>query len=851
MRHDLHGPFVGRSGELASLTRARLDSHRYGQCVLVAGEPGIGKSRLIKEFIRNVPRTRTGVGVGRTLEHVRSPFAPWISALEAVAPRAAQAIHPNASFEDKAAMYGTVVAALRECVRRRSTILVLEDLHWADAGSLDLLHVVLAEIPSLRRLLIVATVRSSEAHETVRRIFSNPQTLVLELEPLAARESVELVRSLLGGADAASARAEHIAALSGGNPFFATELSKNKTSGDIPLTLSSAIEARITPLGGEAVAALEAAAVLGEDFPLQMLADVLQSTPPKIAKRLEPAQRNGIIVEENEGRLRFAHALTRAVLASHLTSAQRIELHRLAARTLERRRRFDAFGFAELAYHYAGAHDRGKAYGYQMRAGGLAYNVHAYTDAASFYAGAAACAEAGSLDRARALARQGDALLRTSAVDEAERAYTSAIAIYRAAGAIEEPVRLYQSLARSLYNQDRVRDALTLIEHATSQLAAPPPLNDELNLQAALFGADIAPEIGMHWLNRVDEQNVRDTHAGGIYYAISGAIHATQGEVEAWKRAAAALEKNALTVQPDGQYVAHFGNLAANALFLGVPAMALYEQCFALARTFKMEIYEAAFASHAAFERWLHGDDEAFARYAALAKAHDAPIPALHSYVMLAAMLGDPSAVAPARDVESIVSGGRNEFFGPLVGTFARRLARAGDSRGARRILDAAAERLERPYAAWETLEAMAELGTPATRERAERLLEPYRDSAAPAFAATAAMVRALCAERDGDSDERDRAAKRAQALYAAMGWVRHERRARDLGVVQTEQRFSEREVQIAQLLQEGRSNRAMAAELFISEKTVEKHLARLYEKLQVNNRAAAVRALTQISLQK
>jgi DNA-binding NarL/FixJ family response regulator len=79
------------------------------------------------------------------------------------------------------------------------------------------------------------------------------------------------------------------------------------------------------------------------------------------------------------------------------------------------------------------------------------------------------------------------------------------------------------------------------------------------------------------------------------------------------------------------------------------------------------------------------------------------------------------------------------------------------------------------------------------------------------------------------------------------MGWVRHERCAAELGVPRTEQRFSEREVQIAQLLQQGCSNRVMATQLFISEKTVEKHLARLYEKLEVNNRAAAVRALTQL----
>jgi DNA-binding CsgD family transcriptional regulator len=218
--------------------------------------------------------------------------------------------------------------------------------------------------------------------------------------------------------------------------------------------------------------------------------------------------------------------------------------------------------------------------------------------------------------------------------------------------------------------------------------------------------------------------------------------------------------------------------------------------------------------------------------------------------VLLNAMLADPAALPPSGEVENLIAGGRNEFFGPLVGVLARRLARSGNTRAAQRAIDAASERLEFPYAAWELLTAMAELGGRGTRERAQGLLEPYRDASAPAFAATAAMVDAILAHQDGDVSTRDRAAERARKLYASMGWVRHERRAGEFGVTQATQRFSSRELEIAKLLQEGCSNRAMAEQLFISEKTVEKHLARLYEKLEVNNRAAAVRALSRISIQ-
>jgi DNA-binding NarL/FixJ family response regulator len=147
----------------------------------------------------------------------------------------------------------------------------------------------------------------------------------------------------------------------------------------------------------------------------------------------------------------------------------------------------------------------------------------------------------------------------------------------------------------------------------------------------------------------------------------------------------------------------------------------------------------------------------------------------------------------------------------------------------------------------------MAELGSPAARERARELTAPFRDAPAVTFAATAAMVEAFCAHHAGNIELRDRAAAQARAIYEEIGWVHHARRAANFEPQQARSapRFSPRESQIAELLRLGRSNRAMAAELFISEKTVEKHVASLFDKLNVNSRAAAVRALSEDSGQR
>ena len=843
----MKGPLFGRSRELNELAQIRRDSRRYGRGVFIAGEPGIGKSRLLKQFLQDLPRGHAGVGIGRALEQIRSPFAPWIGALERLTPAAARALHPS-QHTDKAAMYRNVLHALRDHAQRRTTIVVLEDIHWADEASIELLAFLLTELSGIRRLLVVATLRSGEAPETLRAIIHTPASTAVELSPLEPAACASLVHALLPNDEPGSPRITRIVELSGGNPFFAEELCKSADSTEIPTSVQTAIGSRLTRIAERDRRTLECAAVLGERFELGLLSNVLRLPPATVASRLHAGQSSGIVVEERNGTFRFGHALTRAVLIAAMTTARRMQMHERAARALERSRRFDALGFAQLAYHYAGAHDRRKAYAYHLRAGELAYGVHAYGDAARFYGDAAAAAEPGSLQYARALKHQGDALFRSSDVTRSENVYRKAIAVFRSAGASEEAAALYKSIALSIYNQDRPRDALSIIEEA---IAALPDISEDtriaLDVQVVFYAGDFDPAAAKKWLAQISEERVRQTEVAGEYYQIRAGLEATFGEVESWRRTIEAFRSHADGMALPPPYLGFFGNMAAQALFLGLPATDLYERCLTMARTLEMRVYDAAYSSHAAFERWLHGDHQAFLRYARRAAAADAPgIPALHAYVLLASMLEDPAYMPPSDQVYTILAGRRNEFFGPLVGRYAMRLAQRGDPREAIRVLDAAAEALEYPYAAWEALIAMAELGCPATRERAQDLLAPYRDSPAPTFAATAAMVDAFCAHHAGDAQTRDNAAARARQLYSEIGWVHHARRAADFEPVRIVPRLSPREGQIAELLRQGRSNRAMAAELYISEKTVEKHVASVFEKLNVNSRAAAVRALSE-----
>lgn len=841
---DVYGPIFGRAHELNELENVRRDSRRYGRCCLVAGEPGIGKTRFVKQFIYDVPRGRTAIGMGRGIENVRSPFSVWTAALDGVAPEAVAALHPGV-HSDKLAMYRAVRDTLRRMAQRRSIVLVLEDLHWADAASIELLRFLVDDIASLRRLLIVCTLRPTQAPQNLRALLTAGATSRVTLQPLDEQAGTALVSRLLP--DAAPAHVARIVKLSAGNPFFAEELCKSPEN-EIPTSLQSAISGQVAQLSARDARVVECAALLGERFDLAFLSEVLLLPAATVAGRLEVAQRAGIVIEEREGAFRFAHALIQAVLVGQMTAARRIAVHERAARVLEASRRFDAAGFARLAYHYAGALARRKAYSYHVRAGDLAYQVHAYEDAANFYCEAAQAAESGSLDRARALHRQGDALFRSAQSVRAADVYRDAATIYRFAQAWDDAARLFGSLSRIVYNEGRTREALAIIEDALTSL---PGIcaeeRDELLVQAALCAADLSPELGKNWLDRVTEDRIRGRPVCAAYYAIRSGIEATLGEVDAWRRTVERFEEHMRQAPATGQHVGHYGNIAAQALFLGLPATALYDRCLTIARTLHMSLFEAAYASHAAFERWLHGDVHGFSKFSRVARSVDAPIPALKAYLYIASLIEEPTFVPPLGAVYDIVSDGHVEFYGPLVGLCADRLAERGDLREARRLLDAAAEVVQLPYAAWETLAAMAQHGSKRARERAQSLVAPYRSHTACAFAASAAMVDALCAHHAGDGPRRDACAAQARTLYAEMGWVHHERRAATIGArAPLPSALSARESQISMLLREGRSNKAIAVELFISEKTVEKHLSRLFEKLHVSNRTAAVQALAE-----
>jgi DNA-binding SARP family transcriptional activator len=494
------GAIVGRSDAAAALEAAWAATREHGLGVVVlAGEPGIGKTRLAREFARAAHERGATVLAGGCHEETVVPYQPFVEALAhyvaccppaelavQVNPRRAQlaalvpelwdtraaAAPPGPGAEqERFRLFEAVSSLLADAAHLRPLVLLLDDLHWADPSSLLLLR-HLARSAKDAPLLVLGTYRPvevGEAHPFAEALAELRRARALQRLSLPGLGEAEVAELIAGRAGQQAPRGfvRRVADRSGGNPFFIEELlydvgeeaDWDAAAGGVPDSVKDLVLRRLRGLGDDCRQALSVAAVAGRDFDLDVLARVLEHSRDRLIDLVEEAIGAEVLVEPPQpvGRLSFSHALFRETIYEQLSATRRAALHGRIASAIEEAftDRLDERA-GTLAYHYGAAGELRKAFDYHRRAATAAERVHAQETALENLEGAIVA---------------GELLGMTAASEETIR-------------------RLYQARAWTVHMLGDSKRALADLEHALAGARAAGDRATEM---------DVLNDLGTHW----------------------------------------------------------------------------------------------------------------------------------------------------------------------------------------------------------------------------------------------------------------------------------------------------------------------------------------------------------------
>ncbi len=415
-------PLLGREPELGALVAAWEQARRGApSVVLVGGEAGVGKSRLIDELRGVVEAGGDLVVVGGTPTRgtVAQPFAPLTAALRnllralgpdevdpvigpartdlaRLLPELGPAGHTPAAFDqltsEPARLFELVLGVLSRLAARRPFVFGIEDLHWAEPSTLDLVDFLARNLDGIA-VLVVLSYRTDELHRShplrpalaeLRRL---PTVSSVAVAPLGQDDVGRLVAALTGG-PAATDVVERLTERSSGLPFFVEELvaaDECATSGEVPAGLQDVLQLRIDALDPDVVEVVRAVSAGATTGPVsdQLLADVTGLVPGELARRVREATSHQVLVV-SDGGVDFRHALAREVVEADLLPGERTALHAAFAAGLEQEAcaAEDPSSTARIARHWSEANDQGRAAAWSRRAGHAARRAYAYTEAA-------------------------------------------------------------------------------------------------------------------------------------------------------------------------------------------------------------------------------------------------------------------------------------------------------------------------------------------------------------------------------------------------------------------------------------------------------------------------------------
>jgi DNA-binding winged helix-turn-helix (wHTH) protein/tetratricopeptide (TPR) repeat protein len=432
-----HPSFAGRASEWSELCGALAEAASgRGRLCLISGEPGIGKTRLCTELAAEAQARGVAVLIGRCAEQEAVTYLPFVEILESLVASAASPellrtivgdegpelalLLPKlrriltdlppplelSPLQARRNLFNAVVDFIVRATGRWATLLILEDLHWADESTLSLLEHLLRRLIELP-VLVLGTYRDAESDvtgtllKTVEESIRSRDNTSIRLLGLP-REEVALLLRALSGKDPPPSLVNEIYAETSGNPFFVEELLRYLREEkrlfdshenfrtdlkigelEVPRNLRVVVGRRLGRLGAMTREILEAAATIGRSFPFDLLEAATAAAPDPLLDCLDEAEHTALIASsESEARFEFSHELVRQVVLSSLSGARRERLHLDIANAIERLYPDSLEDhYSELAHHFAHSANREKTFEYARLAGKTALARYAYQEA--------------------------------------------------------------------------------------------------------------------------------------------------------------------------------------------------------------------------------------------------------------------------------------------------------------------------------------------------------------------------------------------------------------------------------------------------------------------------------------
>jgi len=581
---------VGREAELHSLDDARRDLARGRGCtVLIGGEAGIGKTRLVTEFSASLTSARAPrFLVGESLQEAPRPFGPFRTVLAALAhaarttaaqpplvERALAALIPDAMSAagaplsagpvEKSELFAGVLGYLESIAAKRATIIALEDLHWADTATLDLLVFIAPRVVGTR-LMILGTYRIDEItaehpfFSRLARLEREPAVRRIVLEPLVEQDVRTLIRAALGTKYTLSQdQIRDVIARAEGNPFFAEEILKNvvehrrESAVPLPTSVRALTLHRVSTLAAQDRNVLDFAAVFGMHFDADTVATLTGADRQQVLRSLRALRDVNLIVEDDAGAkgFRFRHVLTRQVIYDGLLAAETQELHARIVASLEtfsdRDERAD-----QLAYHAWKAGLTEPTMRYSERAGDLALTVSAAAQAAAYFERALQIAIDPD-DRVRLLGKAGEAYVQQSDFSNAIARCLEQHELLVARGELAAAAFALTRAAGEIANGGDVHRALAVVEAFRREYAGriPDAAADHVHASfGRLATACDQYETARDALALVQNPDALAAHSHQVYWLAQ--LFCAEHFVDAalWTRASAALRARNAQARP-------------------------------------------------------------------------------------------------------------------------------------------------------------------------------------------------------------------------------------------------------------------------------------------------------------